>query len=67
MKPDTEIWTEVRKYRNVLIHSEVLWDKYNVFQTPVQHSIMCKYMTNNRQCWISVALMAMNIKQIAVL
>jgi hypothetical protein len=27
MKADVEIWTEARKYRNVLLHNEVLWDK----------------------------------------
>jgi hypothetical protein len=29
-KPDIEIWTEVRKYKNVLLHNEVLWDKSTV-------------------------------------
>jgi len=48
MKPDVEIWTEVRTYRNVLLHNEVLLDRHNVSQTPVQHSIMCNYTINSK-------------------
>jgi hypothetical protein len=40
MKTDIEICTEVRKYKNILLYNEVLWDKYNMFHTPVQHSII---------------------------
>jgi len=34
-RPDTDIWTGVRKYRNALLHNEVLWDEYNVLETPL--------------------------------
>jgi hypothetical protein len=51
-KPDVEKWTEVRIYRNVLLYNEVQWDRYNVFQTAVQQSIMYNYKINSWKLYI---------------
>jgi len=42
----------VRIYRNVLLYNEVQWDRYNVFQTAVQQSIMYNYKINSWKLYI---------------